>query len=279
MSDSPYTFDSPDADIIIRAPLRPDDPEPSQFKDFHTHTAILSTASTVFHDMFSVPQPPQSAEDDANLPVVHIVEPAEIFEIFLRLIYPIEIPTIDSPRIVGHLLELSEKYMTNGVHTRLKQILVSPSFLKSDPIWVYAIACRMDLDEEAKLAIRHTYQINPIRGIPPSLLQEMTTETYNHLLGSHATRREELTTVVNKTKCPPREGKCVCGIGFYTILRKDITLAIWEKPFLDRRRLDSCLPGSKGPKSACELRSSCRLSARVISSYFNTILDGVERLG
>ena len=93
MSDSPYTFDSPDADIILRAPLRPDDPESAQFQDFHTHKAILSTASTVFHDMFSVPQPRQSAEDDANLPVVHVVEPAEIFEIFLRLIYPIELPT------------------------------------------------------------------------------------------------------------------------------------------------------------------------------------------
>ena len=278
MSDSSYTFDSPDADFILRAPLRPDDPESAQFKDFHTHKAILSTASTVFHDMFSLPQPHQSAEDDANLPIVPVVEPAEIFEIFLRLIYPIELPTIDSPRIVGHLLQVSEKYMTNGVHTRLKQVLASPSFLKSDPIWVYAIACRMDLDEEAQLAVRHTYKINLIRDIPPPLLQEMTTETYNRLLGSHATRREELTAVVNKTECPQRKGKCICGIRFYTNLKKEITLAIWERPFLDRRRLDSCLPSSKGPKSACELGLSCRLSARVISSYFNDILDGVESL-
>ena len=275
MSDSPYTFESPDADIILRAPLRPDDPESAQFKDFHTHKAILSTASTIFHDMFSVPQPPQSAEDDASLPVVPVVEPAEIF---LRIIYPIELPTIDSPRIVGHLLQLSEKYMTNGVHTRLKQILASPSFLRNDPIWVYAIACRMDLDEEAKLAIRHTYQINLIRDVSPPLLQEMTTETYNRLLRSHAARREELTTVVNKTKCPACKGKCVCGIGFYTNLRKEISLAIWERPFLNRRRLDSCLPSSKGPKPACELGLSCRLSARVVSSYFNSVLDGVERL-
>ena len=161
---------------------------------------------------------------------------------------------------------------------RLKQILTFPSFLRSDPIWVYAIACRTALDEEAKLAIRHTYQINLIRDIPPALLQEMTTETYNRLLRSHAARREELTAVVNETKCPAREGKCVCGIGFYTNLKKEISLAIWERPFLNRRRLDSCLPSSKGPKSACELGLSCRLSARVVSSYFNRILDGVERL-
>ena len=59
--------------------------------------------------------------------------------------------------------------MANGIHTKLKRILISSSFLGSDPIWVCAIACRMDLDEEAKLAIQHTYQLDPIRDISPPL--------------------------------------------------------------------------------------------------------------
>jgi hypothetical protein len=83
MSDPPYTFDFPDADVILRAPLYPDDPESTEFKDFHTHKAILSTASTIFHDMFSVPQPRQSAEGDTSPPIVHVVESAETFEVFL----------------------------------------------------------------------------------------------------------------------------------------------------------------------------------------------------
>jgi len=41
----------PDADVILRA---------SGGKEFHAHKLVLSLASPVFRDMFSVPQPPQS---------------------------------------------------------------------------------------------------------------------------------------------------------------------------------------------------------------------------
>jgi hypothetical protein len=137
----------------------------------------------------------------------------------------------------------------------------------------------MDLDEEANLAIQHTYRIDIVRDISLPLLQAMTAEMYNRLLKSHAARREQLLSVVYQTLHPKCEGKAVCGPRFYAILRKQICLAIWEKPFLDRQRLDSYFPSSKGLKSVCGLGFSCRLSARVISSYFTRILDGVEKLG
>jgi len=275
MSDTPYTFDSPDADIILRAPLHPDDPESTEFKDFHTHKVILSTSSAFFHGMFSVPQPHQPDEDDTNLPVVHVVEPAEVFELFLRLIYPIEPPVIDSIQIVDHLSQLAIKYMVGCVRARLKQVLVSPSFLTNDPIWVYAIACRMDLDEVAKLAVPHTYQIDLTRDVPRPLLRAMTAETYNTLLRSHATRREELTITVNQTKI--NGCGCSCGPWFYTRLILLMRLAIGEKPFLDRQRLDSCLSQVEH-KSECKCGSSCRVSAQVISTYFTNVLNEIGKL-
>src|SRR5882762_7830629 len=171
MSTSPYAFDSPDADVILRAPLHPDDPESTEFKDFHTHKATLSTASTIFRDMFSVPQPSQPPEGDANLSIVPVADHADLFETFLRLIYPIEPPAITSPQTVGRLFQLASKYVASGVYARLRQILVSPSFLRSDPVWVYAIACHMDLGEETELAISHTYQIDLVQDIPRPLLQ------------------------------------------------------------------------------------------------------------
>jgi hypothetical protein len=278
MSDTPYTFDSPDADIILRAPLHPDVPESTEFKDFHTHKVILSTSSAFFHGMFSVPQPRHPAEDDidnTNLPVVHVVEPAEVFEIFLRLIYPIEPPVIESIQIVDHLSQLAIKYMVGCVRARLKQVLASPSFLTNDPIWVYAIACRMDLDEEAKQAVPHTYRIDLTRDVPRPLLRAMTAEANNSLLRSHATRREGLTLVINQAKAGGC--RCSCGPFFYTRLVLFMRLAIGEEPFLDRQRLDSCLSQVQ-PKSECKCGSSCRVSAEVISAYFTRILNKIGEL-
>jgi hypothetical protein len=274
MSTPSYTFDSPDADVILRAPLRLEDPESIKFKDFHAHKPTLSAASTVFRNMFSLPQ------RDTNLSVVHVAEPAEVFETFLRLIYPIEPPIINSPQSVGHLFQLTSKYMADGVHAKLRQTLVSPSFLRNNPVWVYAVACRMKFDEETELAIRHTYQINLVQDIPLPLLRAMTTEMYNRLLRSHASRREGLITAYDKARSPPIGfAQCSCGPRLYEELYREMRLAIWEKPVLDRRSLDWCLSHIKAmPKSKCRLGTYCRVSTQTIYAFFARVLDGIEEL-
>ena len=278
MSTSPHTFDASDADVILRTPLQPGSDE---FKDFRVHKAILSIASTLFHDMFSIPQPPQSTTGDISLPVIDIVESVETFETFLRLIYPIEPPAINSLQLVNDLFRLAEKYMASGVHAKLKQILVSPSFLRDDPIWVYAIACCANLDEEAKLAVQYTFKIDLIRDISHTRLQIMTAEAYNSLLKSHAARRAELISALNQGQPPVlKSGKCGCGIGFYSILQRDIALKIWESPFLDRQRLDLCLSNvAYTPKSKCGRKSVCRVSTQAISNYFTSILNEIGNSG
>ena len=65
------------------------------------------------------------------------------------------------------LFHLAQRYMANGVHTKLKQILMSfPSLLKDDPIWVYPIAHRTNLYAEAELVIPLKFKIDSIRDIP-----------------------------------------------------------------------------------------------------------------
>lgn len=278
---APYNFDAHDADVILRTSLQPGS---DQYKDFRVHKAILSIASSLFHDMFSLPQPPQPATGEITLPVIPVAESPEIFDTFLRLIYPIEPPTMTSLRLVDELFRLAEKSMADGVHAKLKQALVSPSFLRSDPILVYAIACHTGLDgAEAELAIRHTFEIDLVGGIPQTHLQMMTTGTYNRLLASHVVRRNELISALNRVFFPRwnRDG-CTCGYRdwFYTRLFKDISLAIWETPFLDRPRLDSCLSRfTNVPESVCGHESSCRVSPQTISGYFTDILDEVGKLG
>jgi len=272
MSVPSYPFDSPGADVILRTPLQQGS---NEFKDFRTHKSILSIASALFLDMFSLPQPPQPITGDVTIPIIQITESAEVFEVFLRLIYPVEPPAITSLQLVDDLFQIAEKYMANSIHAKLKQTLVS--FLKDDPIWVYAIACRANLEAEAGLAIPLTFNIDPVRDIPRTHLRMMTGETYNLLLTAHATRRTVLISLVGRTKIPPHKG-CSCGGWFYTRLEKNINLAIWEKPFLDRRRLDSCLPDSTSTESRCGSGSGCRVSEQVISGYFTNILDEIRKL-
>lgn len=52
MSVPSCTFNGPDADVILRAPLEPGSDE---LKDFYVHKLILSIASTIFRDTFSAP--------------------------------------------------------------------------------------------------------------------------------------------------------------------------------------------------------------------------------
>ena len=60
------------------------------------------------------------------------------------------------------LFQLADKYQANGIHAKLRKILVSPSCLAKNPIGVFAVACLNNLDEEAKLAVSHTFSIDVI---------------------------------------------------------------------------------------------------------------------
>jgi hypothetical protein len=245
-SASPCIFDGPDADIILRAPLHPGS---NEFKDFHVHKLILSIASAVFRDMFSIPQPPHPASSDATLDVVQLTEFANVLESFLKLIYPVAPPVIDNLRLLDDLFQLADKYVANGVTMKLKQFLVSPSFLKDDPIGVYAVASRSNLEEEVELAISHTYIINIIPSVSAEHLQTMTTRTYHRLLEEHANRRVKILDAFDEALRIPAQWRlsnsnasCRCA----ALLRTEIRLQISEKPFLNMEMLEACNNSANG---------------------------------
>ena len=233
MSTSSYIFDGPSPDVILRAPLEPGSDES---KDFHVHKIILSIASTVFQYSFSTPQPPRHTSKDTTLEVVQISEPAKVLEIFLQLVYPVDSPVVEDLWLVGDLLQLADKYAAKGVTTRLKKLLVSPSFLKDNPIGVFAIACRSNLEEEANQAVPHTFSTDVVRGVSEEHLQVMTTKTYHRLLTEHALRRERLINAAEKAQAWLR-----CSCRGLKSLTKDIRLEVYGRPFLDREILDKCL--------------------------------------
>lgn len=76
----PHDFNnSPTADVILRS-------SGPKVVEFRVHKAILSIASPVFEDMFSLPQP----VTEKALPVCDVSEDAITVEALLRLVYPVE---------------------------------------------------------------------------------------------------------------------------------------------------------------------------------------------
>ena len=206
-------------------------------------------------------------------PIVQIAETAGDFETFLRLIYPIEPPVIESLQLVDLLLQLAEKYMATGVHVKLKQILLSPSFLKNDPILVYAIAYRMSLNKEARLAIPHTFETNLVREVLPDELRMMTGEAYHHLLVEHSLRRDKLANAVDEV-CKSRGQFYLCRCAKQ--LQKEIRLQVSREPFLNREMLEECLSSAEVPHSLC--RGTCFLSPRDSPRFLTDLMHRIHEV-
>jgi len=107
----------------------------------------------------------------------------------------------------------------------------------------------------------------------------MTAETYNRLLKAHSACWATLVSAVDRAKAPSYyPNGCSCGSWFYRRLDNNISLAIWERPFLDRQGFDSCLPKSTITESKCGT-GSCRMSEQAIPKYFTDILNEMGKLG
>ena len=144
----PYQFTANDADIILRTP------EP---KLFRVHKNILSIASSVFRDMLAVPKPPSEStkEGERELPVFDVHDSAEDLEVLLRMIYPVAFPAIADLDALSNAFVLLDKYGAEGLQERLKPLLTSSTLLATDPMRVYAIACRWGFKTEAAIAAPH----------------------------------------------------------------------------------------------------------------------------
>ena len=271
MSASSFTFDGPNPDVILRAPLQQGSDE---FKDFHVHKLILSIASAVFQDTFST-QPPRRTPDGTSLCVIQFAEPSQVLETFLQLIYPVDPPVIEDLRLVGDLLKLADKYAAKGVIARLKKLLVSPLFLKDDPIGVFAIACRSNLDEEAGMAVSHTFSTDVVSEVSEEHLQGMTTKTYHRLLTEHTLRRKRLIAAAGNA-----QSSLDCACHNSEKLTKEIRLEVFERPFLDRKILDKCLFVANQGVGSVHCRSSdCVSVPRRAATFLADIMRRAEAGG
>ena len=143
----PFNGSNNSADIIIRS---------SDKVDFYVHKLILGLASPFFRDMFSLTQPMTSTTGQGDThsadspPVIDATEDGKTLDRMLRFIYPVAEPPPGTLDEVAQVLEASLKYQVDKIVLHAKAAL--RSFADKRPLHVFAIACRLNLEEEARLA-------------------------------------------------------------------------------------------------------------------------------
>ena len=140
---SDETFNWSDGDVILRAT------HGTESRDFRVHKLFLSFSSPVFKDMFTIPQPPSAPSDGVD--IVDVTDPPRALELILRFIYPSAVsPVIDDLTILSKALLLADKYDIEVARLRLRSSF--KTFTETEPLRAYAIACRLGLEDEMKIA-------------------------------------------------------------------------------------------------------------------------------
>ncbi|KAF7304480.1 BTB domain-containing protein [Mycena chlorophos] len=203
----------PSPDIILRSS---DEPQ----VDFHVHRLVMTLASPVFGDLFSVPQPqpqpvPKDTEgtsEEAPISVVQLSEHADVLDGVLRLIYPgtSPFPVADDAEPGLYPLEKLRlvlevaigKYQIESVVPLGKRLLREHLLPEGDIVGVFVVACGLRWGDVAREAAKQCLR-RPIRefvhpnggsdvSVAPKpshsspLLDYLPASTYHALLTYHA---------------------------------------------------------------------------------------------
>ncbi|KDQ61501.1 hypothetical protein JAAARDRAFT_150241 [Jaapia argillacea MUCL 33604] len=136
-------FDNHLADMIVRS---------SDNVDFHVHRGVLAMASPIFHEFFISSHYPRAAEP----PVEHMSEESGTIDSLLRLLYPVKSPVLGDVNAIVPVLEAARKYQMEELALMLRKKLVSPPFIEAEPLRIFALAIRLDLEREIATAAKYT---------------------------------------------------------------------------------------------------------------------------
>jgi hypothetical protein len=170
-------FDDAQADLILRS----SDEVPVHFRVFKN---ILSLASPVFADMFSIPlpsPPPEKPHDEVQ--VVLLSEHSTALDMALRHIYPVKRTSkTDTLQCASILAEFSRKYQVEALYQFIIGYL--KDVINDDPVGVYAIAVTYGYDDIGADAARLSLDL-PFCGLQSSYLRYATAEHISELFQYH----------------------------------------------------------------------------------------------
>ena len=208
-SDKAYDFD--DADIILRTP---------RAKGFRVHKAVLSVASPVLRALVAdVAKPSGDDEEKGTLQEIDMEDAPEDLDLLLRLIYPITMPPkFEDFDTLSRAFAILQKYKVEGVQELLKPTLISHPFLASDPVRVYAMACRLGFKQEAEVAAPLAATRDFTTTIRAEDLREMSGVDYHRLvvLSKERFKKSKSDIFSVPLQCPS------CPSNFYDQFRKKL---------------------------------------------------------
>jgi hypothetical protein len=170
-------FNDAQANLILRS----SDEVPVHFRVFKN---ILSLASPVFADMFSIPSPsppPEKLHDEVQ--VVPLSEHSTALDIALRHIYPVQrTPNADPLHCASILAEFSRKYQVEALYQFIIGYLKDG--IEDDPVGVYAIAVTYGYNDVGADAARLCLDL-PFCDLQSSYMRYATAEHISELFKYH----------------------------------------------------------------------------------------------
>lgn len=180
---APPPFDRKDANLILRS----SDEQPIHFR---VHKLLLSLGSPFFTHLFTLPQPQGVTHDRAEdeLPVIQMAEDQNTLHLLLCFCYPMSIqeraPCMASLQDLQSLMKAAAKFEMEGVQKHARKELMDPRFVETQPLRVFAIACRYGWGAEAKKAARYTLR-HPVEQPFVMELEAISAALYHRLQEYH----------------------------------------------------------------------------------------------
>lgn len=261
-------FRANDADVIICA---------ASTLNFHAHKLILSLASPIFKDMFTVPQP--SSDPPDTLPHVDVQDSPKTWEIILRTIYPDQpTPTIDTLDNLESLLFAAHAYEMRPVIETHKKALEYRAFVEKDPLCLYAIACRCGLEDQATYVARNAELATVTKNSDSSDPKGLTLGAYRRLVSFLVERDSQWDKIIRGTIVPGCDSR-VCSQTtppqpLYDTIKKRLlrphvhTEEAYLKALEDRSRYG---------KSGCNYHNMCPFESTKIKEFICTVVKGREK--
>ena len=261
---APYDFDAPDADAILR---------PSDGKELRVHKFILSLASPVFRDMFSLPQP---IEPSPKIPSIDIPESFNIIRPLVQHLYPCSPPEVPDLETWAALYTAADKY---NVEVRVMDLLrgmLIPRFLETSPLRVYALASCWGFEEEAKAASRGTLTMDISNGFPEEDVRLMGSIACQNLYLLHFRCREKARFLAGHRRYQFSDvGACSCPPVDFQAVTQWVSERVSTRPWLTAEELYEGA-ATAGDSQRCS--GNCRNALKNIHAWFSLILKEISDL-
>ncbi|KAF9494240.1 hypothetical protein BDN71DRAFT_1449137 [Pleurotus eryngii] len=170
-------FDDENADTILRS---------CDGIDFYVFKGVLIIHSTIFRDMFSLPDVPCVSQQECGKPVVDLQEPSSTLDTLLRFCYPAHgYPKISSKEIFVDIMDTAKKFEMEFLYQHIATSFTNDGALRISPLECYALAVGFKLPALARESARKCVQISSDGMIDLAMSSDLTSlsaKDFSHLL-------------------------------------------------------------------------------------------------